>query len=346
MSIFSYIKDKAVPLIISILMLVMMALALYVFGTTSGAIVTVIVLFILLIVGVVAWDYLARRRFYQTLKTILDAENDAHYLTELLDRPQFREGALTYDALEVATKHMNDRIAEYRLGSEDYREYIETWVHEIKTPIAASRLIIENREDESLRPLLQELDRIESFTEQVLYYSRSAAVEKDYAIQAVNLDKVIKGVLRKQSRTLIEQGITPRLEDLDIEVYTDPKWLDFIIGQIVTNAAKYQRAKEEAFVPEILFSAERATKNFEDRTVILRISDNGIGISTSDISRIFNKGFTGENGRRYTKSTGIGLYLCKKLCTKMKIGIAAESEKGKGTTISLIFPLNKMYFLE
>jgi signal transduction histidine kinase len=216
-------------------------------------------------------------------------------------------------------------------------------------------------EHEALRPLTHELDRIEAHVEQALYYARSMAVEKDYSIKLVNLDQLVKSAVKKHSRALIENGIMPRFEGLEGSVYTDPKWLDFIIGQIISNSIKYRRPASEDFTPEIAFVSERRGAGFEADKVLLHISDNGIGIPATDVRRVFDKGFTGENGRRFAKSTGIGLYLCKTLCEKMKLklsiisAVAGESSEAdlksdttlvSGTTLTIEFPLNKMYFLD
>jgi signal transduction histidine kinase len=270
--------------------------------------------------------------------------DETFYITEALTRPGFFEGSLTFDALEQATKHMNDRISSYQASGADYQEYVETWIHEIKTPLVSARLIIENNQSEAISHLEDELDRIESFVEQALYYSRSTAVENDYAIRSVNLENLIKGTLRKQSKALINADIAPVLVGVDEDIYADAKWLDFILGQIVRNASQYHDpAKQKR---QMVFTSNRLQQGFDSEKVILSIFDNGIGIAKSDISRVFDKGFTGETGRKFAKSTGIGLYLCKKLCDKMKLTLSIESIPGKGTTVTIEFPANKMYFLD
>jgi signal transduction histidine kinase len=348
MNFFVYLKDKLILCVGMCAVLAFNVLVLSVFSAPVAAIVVVCLL--LFCAGVVAlvWDYLMRRRFFQSLAEILAATRESTYLAEQLERPGFTEGRLVYDALKHATKHMNDRIATYHLASEDYQEYIEAWIHEIKTPIAAMRLMLENNRDEGSRALERELERelerIEGFVEQALYYSRSAAPEKDYAIRKVDLGEVVKGVVRKQSRSFIESQVTPLFDGLDLDVYTDPKWLDYIIGQVVTNAVKYHAEAPEGG-RTVSFSAELEDTGFETRRVLLRIRDNGIGIPATDVGRVFEKGFTGQNGRLYSKSTGMGLYLCKKLCDKMLLPFSLTSETGKGTTVHLEFPLSKMYFL-
>ena len=245
---------------------------------------------------------------------------------------------------------MLENVNYYKNIQEDYKEYIELWIHEVKIPIAASKLIIENNKNsnenisksnieiineknEILTSISEELDKIENYTEQALYYARSNAVEKDYIISKTNLKEIVNNAILKNKTTLIKQKVSLNLDKLEqTEVYTDSKWSIFIINQIIQNAIKY--SKKEARKLEI------ASKEKENK-VILYIRDNGIGIKKGDIARVFEKGFTGENGRIIgQKSTGLGLYLCKKLCDKLGIGIELNSEKDKGTEVRIIFPKN------
>jgi signal transduction histidine kinase len=347
MSFFDYIKDRAIPLLIMGASIVFVALVVWVLGYNVSALVAVVLILLMALIAASVWDYLSKRRFYSELREALDSENEPVYLTEFTSKPGFREGQLTYEALEGATKEMNDHIASYRLASQEYREHIETWIHEIKTPIASARLTLSNNQDDPMTPSLEhDFDRIEGYIDQALYYSRSATVEKDYLIKKINLDELVKTVVKKNSRTLIEHGISPQLDNLDVEVYSDPKWLEFIVNQIVANSIKYRRSKDESHEPCVTFSARTTSDLFESEYVIFTIADNGTGIPKSDISRVFEKGFTGENGRRFARSTGLGLYLCKKLCEKIKLSIDISSTEGEGTAVSIRFPLSKMYFLK
>lgn len=156
-------------------------------------------------------------------------------------------------------------------------------------------------------------------------------VEKDYVIRRCSLDHIVSQVIKNHAKILISRQFSIQRENLDQIVYTDVKWIDFILGQIVTNAVKYRAAEK----PQLRFAAEA-----RDSQVVLTIEDNGGGISARDLPRIFDKGFTGDNGRQVARSTGMGLYLVKQLCEKMNIGIQAESQPGMGTMIKLSFPLS------
>lgn len=278
-------------------------------------------------------EYLRRRGFYASLKKSLAQLDRKYLLSELLETPSFEEGRVLCETVRATGKSMTDEIAGYRRASQEYREYIEAWVHEVKTPISSSRLILENNPGEISQSLREDMDKIEDYVEQALFYSRSNTLEKDYIISEVTLKALTSSALKKHSALLIEAGVSLRTEGLDLTVHTDDKWTDFILGQILTNAVKYRGVK-----PEIRITG-RQLKN----GVSLTIADNGIGIPEKDLPRVFEKSFTGTNGRIGAKSTGLGLYLCKKLCGKMGIDISAVSHLGTGTAIKLIFPESSMY---
>jgi signal transduction histidine kinase len=337
-----YLTDKWASLIIALVTNIFLAVVLWVLGLNTAAIIFVEILIALGITGSVALDYLRRRRFYTNLATATELLDKKHLIAEVISQPDFFEGILTYEALQEAGKSMNDTIASYRIASEEYQTYIETWVHEIKTPIAAAELIIENNRSSTSTLFGSELARIEEYVEQALYYARSTNVEQDYAIRTVNLETLVKMTLRKRARVLIDQGVTPRLGELNFEVFADAKWLDFIVGQIIGNSVKYRTKEDTAYID---FHALILDEGQVNERVILEITDNGIGIPDSDIARAFDKGFTGENGRVYTKSTGIGLYLCKRLCDKMGLGIEIFSTMRACTTVCISFPKNAMYLI-
>lgn len=347
MSIQSYLKDKALPLFVWLFFVLGTTLVLYVFALDSGAIGFVCVLLVVGMLLALALDYLRRCNFYATVACTLEQLDDAYLIVELLDRPGFAEGDALYDALAQATKAMNDKIGEYRFASEEYRDYVETWIHEVKTPIAAAHLIAENHSDSIIESMNDEVSRIEGYVEQALFYSRSATVEKDFSIKQENLGSLVREALRRNARTLIAAGLTPKLDDLDVVVLADAKWIVFILGQILGNAAKYRKPMHgEGQREELLVSMEQKDIGLSSVYVVLTISDRGIGIPASDVPRVFDKGFTGENGRAFAKSTGIGLYLCRQLCTKMGLEISLVSTQGEGTCVSVSFPQNRMYFID
>lgn len=275
-------------------------------------------------------DYLSRKGFYGKILEMSEDLDEIIYLPEFLKEPLFQEGRLLYQLLKREEKYINDRILSYEQELQDYKEYVETWAHEIKTPIAVSRLIMENNRNDITRSLSEEMDKLERFVEQMLFFSKSSSLEEDYTIRAVSLRTLVTGAVKRHAKLMIAEQVTPRFVDLDFVVLTDSKWMDFIIGQIISNAVKYRSAKRK---PEIVFSAVRV-----DKTVTLSIADNGIGIPPEDVGRVFKKGFVGSNGRQSAKSTGMGLYLCDTLCRKLGTELSIASHSG-GTVLSLKFTL-------
>ena len=234
------------------------------------------------------------------------------------------------NTLEQIDKSMLENVNKYKYMTEDYKEYIELWIHEIKIPIATSKMVIENNKNAITKSIDEELDKVENYIEQALFYARSNTVEKDYYIRKVVLKEIVNESIKKNKSSLIQEKISIDIHDLDIEVNTDNKWIVFILNQIIQNSIKYR--KKENSVIEIY--ANQGKEN-----VILYIKDNGIGIKQGEITRVFEKGFTGTNGRLSNKkSTGIGLYLCKKLCNKLGTGIELNSVQNEGTEVKLVFP--------
>lgn len=216
-----------------------------------------------------------------------------------------------------------------RITRQEMTDYYGLWVHQIKTPIAALRVLIqvyEDSGDENVRELVRdmklELFKIEQYVEMVLTYLRMEAMSSDLAFGVCSLDAVVRQAVRKYSQMFILRRIRLQYDGTDKKVLTDEKWLVFVIEQLLSNALKYSRTEQGS----VCIYMEK------DELVI---EDNGIGIYPEDLPRVFEKGFTGYNGRSDKKSTGIGLYLCRSVTDKLKHGIRIESEPGKGTKVFL-----------
>ena len=275
-------------------------------------------------------EYFKRKKFYDNLLKMLEELDEKYLITEIIKTPNFLEGQIFKNSLEQIDKSMLENVNKYKYMTEDYKEYIELWIHEIKIPIATSKMVIENNKNAITKSIDEELDKVENYIEQALFYARSNTVEKDYYIRKVILKEIINESIKKNKSSLIQEKISIDIHDLDVEVNTDNKWIVFILNQIIQNSIKYR--KKENSVIEIY--ANQGKEN-----VILYIKDNGIGIKQGEITRVFEKGFTGTNGRLSNKkSTGIGLYLCKKLCNKLGIGIELNSVQNEGTEVKLVFP--------
>ena len=290
------------------------------------------IIFLLFFLFSLIWDYHRRSGYYKRLLQLLDQLDEKTLLMEIAERPGFLDAKIVSYILKQNNKYQNDKIAEMQKQSRDYRDFLDTWVHEIKTPITSARLIIENEKNPITLKIEDELRKIDNFVELVLYYARSSDVEKDFKVENTTLKALVSTALKTYSKPIIQAGGRIHMEGMDIPVCADSKSCSFIIGQVISNAIKY---RQEEFRLEFRSQVQK-------NRIALLIHDNGIGISRADLSRVFDKGFTGENGRRFPKSTGIGLYLCKKLCDRMNIAISISSEKGQGTTVALYFPTESL----
>ena len=290
------------------------------------------IIFLLFFLASLIWDYHRRSGYYNRLLQLLDRLDEKTLLMEIAERPGFLDAKIVSYILKQNNKYQNDKIAEMQKQSRDYRDFLDTWVHEIKTPITSARLIIENEKNPTTLKIEDELRKIDNFVELVLYYARSSDVEKDFKVENTTLKALVSTALKTYSKPIIQAGGRIHMDGMDIPVCADSKSCSFIIGQVISNAIKY---RQEEFCLEFRSQVQK-------NRIALLIHDNGIGISKADLSRVFDKGFTGENGRRFSKSTGIGLYLCKKLCDRMNIAISISSEKGQGTTIALYFPTESL----
>jgi len=335
MKLSSFLKDKILFLLAQSFIIVFLVLMLDVYRISLYAIILICMTIVIISFAALAYEYLIRSRYYNRLNKTLESMEQKQYIASLLEAPNFAEAEVLCEILKHVTKAMNDEIASYKISQDEYREYIETWIHEIKIPISCIDLICQNNRNDITKKISEETVRVDSYIEQALYYARSKNVASDYSIRRLSLDSLVKAAVKKHSKQLIGCGAQVKLDNLDHTVYADEKWLDFIVGQIIANSIKY---KKDALT--LWFSASENQEN-----IILSIQDNGIGISESDLGRVFEKGFTGENGRAFAKSTGIGLYLCKELCNKMYLGLEVQSTVGNGTTIHITFPKDRQSFL-
>lgn len=328
MSIRNFLKDKIVSIFIAI---IVCSSSFFLMRLSSLGIQYSFYIEMIIVSGFILGlilELVTKYKYYHKVKQDFEQIDEKTYIVEMMEKPNFNEGKLMYDILRIQCKYLNDKIAEYDNKYKEYERYIETWIHEVKTPISTAKLLVENNKDNITLSIAEEIDKIDDYVEQVLYYAKSDSVEKDYKIKKVSLRTIVMSEVKKKSKTIINAKIKPVIRDLDYDVLADSKWICFILGQIITNCIKYK--SKNSFI-EIY-----AEKN-EKRKIALSIKDNGIGIHKEDINRIFERGFTGVNGRNSHKSTGMGLYICKNLCEKMNIDIKIQSTVGEGTTIKLIF---------
>ena len=333
MNIKDYLKDRTLFLLINFLLFLIMYGIMLLIEISGNVIFLIFFIWFLPIISYIIAEFIKQKNFYSKVTDIMDDLDKKYLLSEIIKEPEFIEGKLVYDLLKQANKDMHEHVKKYKDMEIEYREYIETWVHEIKTPIASARLIIDNNQNEVTRNINYEIKKVEEYIEQVLYYSRSNNVSKDYIIKEVSLTTLVRNVVKRNSRYFISKKISIDIEDIEGTVYGDVKWLEFILNQVIGNSIKYIREKDGNI-------KVYTVKN--ENNIVLTVEDNGIGIIENDINRVFEKGFTGENGRKFGKSTGIGLYLCKKLSDQLGLGLNLTSKIGQGTKVSIIFPLGKV----
>ena len=261
---------------------------------------------------------------------------DQKYLIcELVKEPEFLNGKILYQSLYEINKSMLEKLNELELQVNDFKDYVEMWIHEVKIPLSHLTLAVHNHKSNMNSQILEQVRKLENQVDQVLYYVRCENSQKDYLIKKSTLSKIVKNVIMKNKDYFIHHKLKLNIYDLDKVVLTDSKWLEFIINQIINNSFQYTVHKSEACI-EI-----SATEDNEQ--VILTILDNGIGICSSDLPRVFEKSFTGYNGRIQKKSTGMGLYICYRLCQHLGHHICIESIQNEYTKVIITFHKDHYY---
>lgn len=289
--------------------------------------------FVLLVIILVI-KFFSKRRFWEKLSLAHGQDplqrhlQGAHLGEEQLYQDYVNELIYAHQVL------MEQAVA----NQEEQKDYIDSWVHEIKVPLAAAQLLLKTVEfdiaDNKFISLENELNKINDYVEQVLYVARLDSFSKDYLIQETSLKALVQPVLRGQANYFIQKNIHFAIEGEDQQVLTDKKWLSFIFKQLISNAIKYTPENGQILI--------RIATN--ETGTFLEVQDNGIGIPKADIRRIFDKGFTGENGRiGQTHSTGLGLYLAKNLAKQLGVELSVASKVHEGTTMTLFFPLLTFY---
>lgn len=370
----NYVIDRLAWLLLLCFALLLSVLGMLIARVALGVLILILGVIALVTVLVLVADYLRIRSFYRELSDLSRSLSSQAYLcSALTSSPHTREQAFVLSLMKTMTQAMVSQIEKTKQEQGDYRQYTELWVHEIKTPLAACELLLRNSDaplqagEMSLQAgdcmpageraqageckqagdfsfsasasvnqrLGLQIKRIEELVDQTLYYARSGNLENDFIIKNIHLDQVVKAAIHRYSRHMILAKVYPRLSNLNVNVRGDAKWVQFMIEQIISNAIKYRKPQAEASYIDI--SATQQTNDFGVKTTVLSIRDEGIGIPASDCSRVFEQAFTGENGRAYAKSTGIGLFLVDKLARKMNMSVRLSSQVGKGTTVCLCF---------
>ncbi|OAZ46751.1 sensor histidine kinase [Paenibacillus polymyxa] len=224
------------------------------------------------------------------------------------------------------------RIHQLEHQQRDHITFINQWVHQMKTPLAVIHLILKGKIDPESDQIHDEIDRMGKGLDMILYMSRLESFEPDFHVEPVVLRKLVSEVIYDNKRLLIRNEIYPSNEvDEQLSVITDAKWLRFIINQLVTNAIKYSSGYAHSL---------KLISDGRDHVIVLKVQDEGIGIPKKDIERVFEAYYTGENGRKYSESTGMGLYLVAEICKRLNHDIQLTSTVGEGTTVEILFPIH------
>ena len=322
----TYMKSRCGHIVLYLVMLFLFWLVLYLYGVKSDALEYAAILSAVLLAAAGILGFIRYCRYVDQTKEALEALPD-----ELRELPRAKD--IQEEFYQVKMQQLFDAKAaletETRISRQEMLDYYSLWAHQIKTPIAAMRLLLQAYGEETaqegaedfIRPMKMELFKTEQYVEMVLSYLRMEDMSSDLSLQWYEIDKIVRQAVRKYSQLFILKKIRLNYQKCEGMVLTDEKWLLLVLEQILSNALKYTSQGS------ISIYMEAASEG------VLIIEDTGIGIQAEDLPRIFEKGFTGYNGRTDKKSTGIGLYLCKTICTKLNHGLSIESEVGKGTRV-------------
>lgn len=328
----SYARDHLFALVIFVVCLLGLALTLPVLGVSQQGTLLVADFVTLCALAAAVIDYRRKADWYRELAALMVQLRRASAFPSLIGEPPFLEGAIAYESGATLARLSGAEADALAADGEAYRCYIELWIHEIKTPIAAIKLILANEAGEQAGKIARELERIEAQVDQALYYARSTSLSQDYAIREVDLAAAVREACKRNARFLIERGCAPVFDIPEgLTVLADEPWLVFILGQLAANAAKYDATT-------LTFMAREEEPGTPRGRTVLEVRDNGCGIPAKDVPRVFERGFTGDVGRAHGAATGMGLCLVANLCAALGLHVGLASEQGVGTRVFLTFP--------
>ncbi|OIK16170.1 hypothetical protein BIV60_05890 [Bacillus sp. MUM 116] len=277
-----------------------------------------------LFVGYLIFRYITHRSFYQRLEKPLESLKD--FRSEVHHSPLAES---LQELLLSQFQHYQTDLHNYKHKLEGHIQFINQWVHQMKTPLSVIHLIIQEEDDPRFTAIGDEIDRLRKGLDMVLYTARLDTFERDFFVENLNLESVVQSTVSNQKRLFIRKRIFPSFHfSEDHQIVSDEKWLSFVITQLITNAIRYTVHENRKIH---FLSYRRGIKT------VLEVKDEGVGILESDLPRVFNPYFTGENGRNFQESTGMGLYLVKQICEKLGHHIEIDSTVHQGTTVRIIF---------
>ena len=328
MTLREFLSDRLKRIALQVICAGLATLFLFATGTQPGVLVILLIVLLLVFLTVNMFDFFQQRARLLELKSILDGLDHKYLFTECVPQPKGLFERRLFDLTRLAGRDMTGAVSEAQASQREYREYVERWVHEIKAPLTAARLICRELDGDTRRKLTAEISQIEAHVERALFYARAENPEQDCLFRQIELEKIAAQAIENHRSLLIQNGIRVEMENMNCAVYTDEKWAVFILGQLLQNAARYRGPE-----PVITLSAKPLGRQTQ-----LIVHDNGIGIPAHELPRVFERGFTGSNGRIRGGSTGIGLYLCRKLAVFLELELRMDSQEGAGTTVTLTFP--------
>ena len=328
MTLREFLSDRLRRIALQVICAGVATLFLFATGTQPGVLVILLIVFLLVFLTVNMFDFFQQRARLLELKSILDGLDRKYLFTECVPQPKGLFERRLFDLARLAGRDMTGAVSDAQASQREYREYVERWVHEIKAPLTAARLICRELDGDTRRKLTAELSQIEAHAERALFYARAENPEQDCLFRQIELEKIAVQAIENHRSLLIQNGIRVELENMNCAVYTDEKWAVFILGQLLQNAARYRGPE-----PAVILSAKPLGRQTQ-----LIVHDNGIGIPAHELPRVFERGFTGSNGRIRGGSTGMGLYLCRKLAVFLELGLDITSTEGNGTVVTLTFP--------
>ena len=323
-----YLKDNLVGIIIYLSTIILIVLILNAFKMPIFVSIISFCIFIICGISIITISYIKKNSFYKNYLSNLEKLSKKYLILETIPEPNTYEEKILVNSLYDINKSMIENINEYQRSTIEFKEFVELWIHEVKIPISSMVLKCHNNKEKYDKAFLSLIRRLDNQIDEVLYYVRSENTEKDFAIAEVSLKEVIRNVGLKNKDDLLESNIDFITDLKDLKISTDKKWLEFIINQIINNSIKYKKGKDSYIKISAFEQVDKA---------IIEIEDNGIGIPSKDLKRVFDKSFTGSNGREKVKSTGMGLYIVKKLCDKLGHNIKIESKEKEYTKVIIEF---------
>jgi len=277
-----------------------------------------------LLVGYLIYRYVAHQNFYKRL------EEPHASLSEFIEEGSRAPlAAGLHLLLKSQYRQYQNGLHHYQHKLKNHIQFINQWVHQMKTPLSVMHLMIQDEDDSRFTAIGDELDRMKKGLDMVLYTARLDEFEHDFYVELLSLEEVVRSVTSSQKRLFIRNRVFPSLQlDEGLRITSDEKWLSFVLTQIITNAVRYTKEENQKIFVK---GFKRGAK------VILEIKDQGVGIPKSDLPRVFDPYFTGENGRNFQESTGMGLFLVKQICDKLGHRVEIESMLNRGTTVRIIF---------